>query len=104
MDDALIETSSAFSAHSHILGSDDVLHDSAPWFDITSSIRTVDADGSVDEADAGTNFSRAEDGSVETTIATRVSQTGKPDTQSFKVDDALIRSSSALSALSLIHI
>ena len=43
VDDALIGTSSAFSAYSRIPGSDDILHDSAPWIDIASSIRTVDA-------------------------------------------------------------
>ena len=60
-----------------ISGSKDTLLDGAPRIDIASSFRTVDASGSVHEADTGT-----QNGSLETTIATRVSQEGKSGTQS----------------------
>ena len=97
---ALIGTSSAFGAASRFSGYEDTLHDSATWIDIASSIHTAEADGSVHEAAAATNICGAEDGSLETTIATRVSQAGKPGMQSFKADDALIGTSSAFSAAS----
>ena len=71
MGDTLIGNSSASSASSRISGSEDTLHDSASGFDNASSFRTTDADGSVHEADAGTNICGAKDGSLETQLRPR---------------------------------